>query len=262
MVSAALVIGAALANIDLATGRFKVFLPPGISEISFEPIDEPMLPAKGFLPPGIEHIVFEPVGWDYRIKIAPAPPCNPLQLPPSALHGSQPCTVYGPTDFSKLDGLIVGRKLVDMPLKDAMTLITTELNVPFKLLDRTARRSVTLEFPTTTLDQALDHIFTSANVTYDFKDGVIVVHAPQWMEQRKYQGDLRAALRDWCGKRDLDYSFSPELRGSIDVDISYLSDEHGLRRLLRNGGATYRVESGVYQFVRQSWRGTCGQNPP
>jgi len=61
--------------------------------------------------------------------------------------------------------------------------------------------------------------------------------------------DVRDALRQLFKTVGVSYSITPEVQGTVTVDLKNISFEQGLQNVLRQVDATYRVQGGVYEVT-------------
>lgn len=68
---------------------------------------------------------------------------------------------------------------------------------------------------------------------------------------RVIQSDVRATLRELFKRVDVSYSISPDVQGTVTLDLRNVTLETALQNILRQVDATYRVELGVYEIFRR-----------
>ena len=62
--------------------------------------------------------------------------------------------------------------------------------------------------------------------------------------------DVRQALRELFKSVNVSYSISPDVQGTVTIDIQNVTLETALQNILRQVDATYRIEGGVYEIIR------------
>lgn len=70
-------------------------------------------------------------------------------------------------------------------------------------------------------------------------------------EIKAEQKDIREVLRDLFKQVGTSYSISPDVQGSVTIQLRNVTFEMALANVVRQVDATYRIEGGVYQIIKR-----------
>jgi type II secretory pathway component GspD/PulD (secretin) len=62
--------------------------------------------------------------------------------------------------------------------------------------------------------------------------------------------DVRDALRDLCKSVNVSYSIAPNVQGTVTAEFKNITFEAGLQNILAQVGATFRLNAGVYEIIK------------